>query len=532
MMQGLARMRLAGLAAACAVAWFLSCAVQSLSLLDFGDETEHIVGARMIAAGDRLYSTIFVNHGPLAYALNHLWLLLTGTRDVASHRLLSLGLFMLCAGAIFTSPALSQTRARLYALTLFLVPLGVFYVPTTLHMVMYQSIGGALLTIELALFSMPAVFGRTPPGWAAIAAGFAAACTVFTALSFAVSAALLAAAGVALPADAAGMRRRAIGGFLAGALAGLLVLGAWMTLFADWVGYFVYHYWFNLTVYADLIRYSPLAPLRVLTRFEIGPDTLIHIFAIAVYYAAFSVLILLTRPRAWTWASLRWCLGAAALAIGVAFFNPRGNIGFHESTFVAGVLGVGALVAANLLAAGSATARFARARTVGARAFIGVLAAALVMVHQFGRSSPHGIPLAELSRHRGTPKPSDERVYRLVRELVPAGERILAVVFVPAIYVLADRLPVSGNFFYLPMQARYEKQPLWGYHIDLCKDVTERRPKVVFWLDRVGTGQWGFAEYAPCVHREIVNNYVQLPWAREFFIRRDVAAARPDILSN
>ena len=82
----------------------------------------------------------------------------------------------------------------------------------------------------------------------------------------------------------------------------------------------------------------------------------------------------------------------------------------------------------------------------------------------------------------------------------------------------------------LPQQATYAKKPLWGYHIDLCKDVVERRPKVVFWLDRLGSGKWGFAEYAPCVHREIVNNYVQLPWAPEFYVRRDIVVARPEIM--
>ena len=94
--------------AACAVAWFLVQAVQALPVLEFGDESEHIVVALMVAAGDRLYTNIFAVHGPLAYALSHFWLLLTGSKDLASYRLISLALFALCAAAIYASPVLTQ----------------------------------------------------------------------------------------------------------------------------------------------------------------------------------------------------------------------------------------------------------------------------------------------------------------------------------------------------------------------------------------------------------------------------------------
>jgi len=521
---------MAALGAACAVLWFLARAIQALPLLEFGDETDHVVGARMIAAGETLYSSIFVNHGPLAYALSHLWLLFTGTRDLASYRLVSLALFALCAAAIYASPALRQPRARLHALTLFLVPLGVVYAGTTLHMVMYQSMAGALLTVELALFAVPAVLGVAPPRWAAVAAGFAATWAVFSALSFAVAAALLAVTVLALPPDAAGLRRRAIAGFVLGALAGVLSFGVWMTLYSDWVGYFVYHYWFNLTVFAESIRYSPLSPLRALTRFALRPDTVIRVFAVVFYYAGVIALIALAWRRAGAPAGLRRGLGLAALAVGVAFFNPRGALGFHGSTFLAGVLGLGALVAANLFAADPGAGR---ARTIAVNLFATAMAVCLVLVYLFGQSSPHRIPLKELSRHGGAARPSEARAYQVVRELVREDERILAIVFAPAVYLLADRLPVSGNIFYLPMQAEYARRPFPGYHIDLCKDVLEKRPKVVFWRDqRDADHAWGFAKYAPCVHREIVANYVQLPWAPEFFVRRDLAAARPDIMSG
>ena len=528
-----ASLHLAILGAACAVAWFVAHAVPALFQLEFGDETEHIVAARMIVAGERLYSTIFANHGALPYVLSHVWLLLTGTRDLASHRLVALALFALCAGTVYASPALTQTRARLHALTLFLVPLGVLYAGIPLHMMMYQSMAGALLTIELALFAVPAVFGIAPPRWAAVAAGLAAAGAVFAAFSFAVAAALLAATIVALPPDAAGLRRRAISGFLAGALAGVAAVGAWITLYADWLGYFVYHYLFNMTIYMDVTQYSPFRPLRALGLLDFEADELIYTFAAAVCGVAAVVIVALSWPGTANRAALRWVVALAALAVGVAYLNPLGGNGFQASTWTAGTLGLGALALAKLLVPEPGAARFPRLRSAGAHACIAVLAGALVFVSQFARSSPHGIPLPELAGRRdGAVRPSEERVYRLIRELVPADERILAVPFAPEVYVYAERLPVSGNTFYQPIQARYATRPLWGYHIDLCKDVIERRPKVVYVSNPSSQWAWRFAQYAPCVQRQIDDNYVGLPWAPEFFVRRDVAAARPQIMKE
>ena len=151
-------------------------------------------------------------------------------------------------------------------------------------------------------------------------------------------------------------------------------------------------------------------------------------------------------------------------------------------------------------------------------------------VHARATSTPHDVPLRDLERIRIAVKPSDDRQYRLVRELLRPDERFLAVVFAPAIHLWADRLPASKLFYYLPVQAKYAARPVAGYGFDLCGDFTAARPKVVFYLDRIGDGRYGFADYAPCVQAEIEANYVVLPWAPEYRIRRDIAAARPEIL--
>lgn len=513
-----------GFAAALALAslaWFLWRGIDALGIGEFGDESEKIVAVRMIAEGGRLYDTVFSNHGPLAFALNHLWLLLTGTRDLASHRILQLGLFVLCAGAVAASPALATWRARSVAAALYLVPLGAVYAGAALHMWLYQGAAGALLTITLVLLPLPALLGRGVPGWAAVAAGFAAAGAAFAAYPFAAAGALIAAAAVV--ASPPGERWRVALGFLAGGAAAAALMAAWMALYADFVGYAVYHFWFNQTVYAADIAWSPLAPLRALVPDGLGPERLLFVLALAAFYAAMALLAL-RRWRA-LHARARWAAAFAILFVGFALLNPRGQLGFHASTFLAAALGALVVTAGGL--AGTATPRALRriavALIVGGAGF-------LVLIHVRATSTPHNVPLRDLDRIRVAVKPSDHRQHRMVRELLRTDERLLAVVYAPAVYLWADRLPASQLFYYLPIQAKYAARPVAGYRFDLCGDLTAARPKVVFYLDRIGDGSYGFAGYAPCVQAEIEANYVVLPWAPEYRIRRDVAAARPEIL--
>jgi hypothetical protein len=509
------------LAALAALAWFLWRGTAALGLGEFGDESEKIVVARMIAAGGRLYDTIFSNHGPLSFALNHLWLIFTGTKELASHRIPVVGLYVIAAAAVAASPALAGRRARLAAAALFLAPLGVVYAGAALHMTSYQSIGGALLAAALVLCPLPALTGAVPPRWAAAAAGFAAAAAAFAAYPFAVPGALmLLAAVLAVPPRA---RLRIGAAYVTGGFAAAAPMAAWIALHADVAGAFVYHVWFNQTVYADEIGFSPLAPLHALLPLEANAKRMVHLFALAALYSAIALVIAAGRPRAR--GALAWSAALAAFVAAIAFFNPRGQGGFQAAAFLAGTLAAFAVTVGRLAAA--------LARPAPRRAGIALLAACaglLALAHLRGLSTPHHVPLRDIERIRTAVKPSDDRQFRLIRALLAPDERMLAVVFAPAIYIRADRMPASGQIYYLPSQAKYAARPVHGFHFDLCREMKETRPKVVFYLDRRDDGYYGFAGYAPCVHAEIEANYVALPWAPEYRVRRDIVAARPEML--
>jgi len=70
---------------------------------------------------------------------------------------------------------------------------------------------------------------------------------------------------------------------------------------------------------------------------------------------------------------------------------------------------------------------------------------------------------------------------RLAQALAPAGEPILSTVFLPQWYLLTERLPSSGAYYYLPWQAAYNRAPVLDYRLDPCADLERAPPKLIVW---------------------------------------------------
>ena len=75
----------------------------------------------------------------------------------------------------------------------------------------------------------------------------------------------------------------------------------------------------------------------------------------------------------------------------------------------------------------------------------------------------------------------------------------------------AQRLPASGDFYYLPFQAEYDRSPILGRTIDLCGDIERVRPAVILMVD-LPVGVWGtLSHYKPCVAQLLARDYTRLP---------------------
>jgi hypothetical protein len=137
-------------------------------------------------------------------------------------------------------------------------------------------------------------------------------------------------------------------------------------------------------------------------------------------------------------------------------------------------------------------------------------------------SSPNGISKGEWRNHRAALEPEEGGRYALIRSLAGKKRDFLALVFNPIHYIKADRLPASGQYYYLPWQAAYNWKPRPGYRIDICQDIQDRAPAVILFDNWKVRGLIHLEQYQPCVLSRIRENYVALGRNSELYVRRDL----------
>jgi hypothetical protein len=536
-----ARYSIAGLLAAIAFAgaltMFLIRARVGLTKLEFGDETEKFVAAAMIRHGMLLYKDIFANHGPLAYLLAWLTTFVTGTADFSQARLVVVALALAACAAVAFSPALgsrtidgwTQLRvpaASLWAAALFLAPLSALWFAHPLHMLIYHALAGYLITIVLAQLVLPAIAGARIGWWGAFASGASGVLAVAAAYPEAVAVVCCIAAATVAVWGHGGRApvRRMLLALAAGMAAAALPLAVWITIYADWIGLFVYHFYFNQVVYGHMVGFSPWDALHGIA-FSAAPAMRVHSFALAA-----GVLGLAGAWRTRGPGRASRVAGIVLTCIAVLMLNPKGSPDFPDSaemiaSFALLAVALGARMGSTLGARMGSTLG-ARFDAAGGAAQAGLLTAALVfmvtgeVVARTAPISPHGMLRSQATDAVLRPDPNDIVAVE-VQRLVPPGGTFLALPFMAASYLNAQRLPASGDYYYLPFQAEYDRAPILGRAIDLCGDIERVRPAVILMVD-FPVGVWGsLSQYKPCVAQLLARDYTPLPTIPFLYERRD-----------
>jgi hypothetical protein len=502
---------LAAIVFGCALIMFAIRARVGLTALEFGDETQNYVAAVMIRHGLRLYKDILLNHGPLEDLLAWLVSYVTGTQDFSRARLIVVALALAACLAVATSPALGRGyTARLWAAALFLAPLSALWFVHPLHMLIYHALTGYLATILLAQLVLPAIAGVRIGTMGAFISGASGVLAVTSTYPMVVPVGLcVAAAAVALSAyDGWPAVRRMFLALAAGGVTAALPVALWITLYADWVGLFVYHIYFNTFVYAHIVGYSPRDAFRAII-FSFTPAMRAHSFAVCL--GALGLL------GAWR----RHASGRAGRAIGlgltvaaILMLNPTGSPDFPDVAQMIACFGLMAV------ALGARLGETHGVRLVGAVvAALAVVVAGEAVAHT-ALISPHGMLRSKAPIAILRPNPRDPIVAEIQR-LVHPGETILALPFMPAYYIQAQRLPASPDIYYLPFQAEYDRAPILGRVVDLCGDIGRVRPPVILLME-VPMGIWGPpSQYKPCLPEVLARDYTPLPNIPYFFVRRD-----------
>jgi len=487
------------------------------------DELEQFVIARMLIRGAHLYRDVFSHHGPLPYMVSHLYALAVSQSDFSYIRIWQAILALAsCASAIFC-PVLKTTVARIWVGALYLLLISSVWVLEGLNQLTYYTSSQFLFVIVVTQMGVPAIFGERRDSIGMFTAGIATALVFFCAYSNGIAAALFvltSVPGFLLLGPNEENTPYRLKSFLLGLISAATVAGVWLLNFGDLVGYFVYHFYFNQHVYAAYIQFSFLDFLGNFS-FSFAPQQVVHGFALSLFFCWLYIFTIAQNEK-----DSRQVLAAKLMALlltaaGVVFTNPRGPLvnggqGFVAANFALFSVGSGVLLERGL----SGPTPRGILRTMLLWAVVLALAAKID-----GYATPFdGIRDKGLSKPEENMKPALGGIYNFVRRITRKDGDLLALNYGANIYFSADRIPASGNLFYLPWQATYNRKPMYGYKLDICKDIRSSRPAVIWFFNWRVWGKYSLDDYEPCVLSLIADGYTPLRFDSPWYIRNDLFA--------
>ena len=461
--------------------------VQLLSYLEWEDEVTHIVTSKLIHSGKRLYSEIHELHGPLTF-LSGIAIETFGSFGVKAHRLPIAILQWIAWAAIFFSPVLkTQNLYSRFAYIAISATVSLIYLPEIFgHTYLFQVIAGLLLIIILAQYSLPSILEEEALSTHQIIIGnFLIACLPFLAFTY-----IPISGGLFI----AGLSKRNFRVACLSFIFGLIFNIAFLASIGSIPGYIALHYWINLAVSRQFIEgeaigigYLVKSALNAITsdlsRFGIFVIISLALTKLAQYekkipwrsfLLGLGIASLLTRSQGFQGLTLLYLTFALPLVF--LYLPKKPSYENNWSLFFLTPILFICLI----------------------KLFI--LSPANIVDRQVRTSSSFSL---------------------LVKKYTQSNDPIIAWPFQNYEYLLSDRLPASGNFFYLPWQAKYYQEPKLGIKIDSCTEIEKKLPKVMLISEYAFNGiDW--KQYAPgCLPEILKKNYRSIP-NTAIYLRSDI----------
>lgn len=461
--------------------------IQLLSYLEWEDEVTHIVTSKLIHAGKTLYSEIHELHGPLTF-LSGLVVELIGNFGIRGHRIPILILQWLAWISIYFSPTLKH-QSSFVRLTYVLVcaTISVIYLPDIFgHTYLFQVIAGLFLVIILSQYILPAIIDPSSQSKNRVILGNALiACLPFLAFTY-------------IPISVALFLSALTKKFLRISLIAIATATTLNIIFLSIIGsipgYLAMHYWINLAVSRQFIEGEVLGPIYLVKS---------ALNAISVDLSRFGIFLLISSAlvslcefeKKLPWRTIM-------LGLGIASLLTRAQ-GFQGLTLMYTAFAIPLVF---FYASKSNAIQFFQARWF-------LMPIWIVCLIKIFLLSPANISDRKI---RDASPFSD-----LVKKITEPKDTIIAWPFQNYEYILSNRLPASGNFFYLPWQPAYYSNPKFGINIDTCKELQEKMPKVLL-ISEYAFGNIKWNEYKPiCLEKWLNENYYQMPDS-SYFIRNDI----------
>ncbi|CAJ0693531.1 hypothetical protein [Ralstonia mannitolilytica] len=463
-----------------------------LNYREWGDESETIVAAKMMAAGMKLYSEIFNHHGPLTF-LPGVLAEKFGDFGVLGHRVSVALLQVLAILSIYKSPALRFESQRILASVACATVILVFMPDIFGHMYKYQTIVGILLVVILSQYTIPAILcPEKVSSLRAVLGSLLIASLPFLAITYLPIAGLL---------FIASCRRDYFKGVAIGSSLGLTANLIFLGVYGSFAGFLAFHLYLNAKV---LPFYAGLQPggALIVNAVTVATSDLAHFLSLIAMLL--SALILAQKEEKFPWRTFLLVAGLCSLLM-------RGA-GFHGMPFFYAIL---PLLALNLSLIDTNS-------LASKQVALGFLLLCMVKISLILPGDKQKITSA--------PIPTETEFSKLVAEFTVPEDRIIAYSFQNFEYLASGRLPASGHFFYLPWQEKYNENPKFGISIDACKQIREAAPKVMLVDKWKVWDRFPWDSYAGCIQKLLDSNYRQVP-NRPYYIRNDLLRGLDDYFS-
>lgn len=451
-----------------------------LNYFEWGDESETIVAAKMLASGMRLYSEIFNHHGPLTfltgYALEKI-----GNFDIPAHRLVVVALQWIGLSAIYFSPLIKNTITRVF-LTGIVGAAIVIYLPELYgHMYKYQVLAAILIMVVLSQFVIPAILLGGHVAVRNIFVGcFLLACLPFLAITY-------------LPASIifflSALRKERVWLYFLAFGSGVFFNLLFLSMVGSLSGYAAYHLYLNSQILPEFNGgQSVLQMISVAYNLATGNlQSAILFLTIGVS----AVLISQGEQSRIPWRTM-------LLSIGVGSLLLRG-VGFHGIPYIYACFALLVPIFANIKASERAAV------------LMYFLFSCIIFLKLFN------IDRENIKKYQIRPTEFSS----IAKLITNRDDKIVAYSFQNYQYIAAERLPASTHYFYLPMQERYNEKPVFGIKSDACEEISRNKPKIIM-LDKWNVwDRYPWESYGSCIDEYVGLNYQKII-NRPYYLRKDL----------
>lgn len=449
-----------------------------INYLIWEDEFETIVASRMMAEGLVLYKEIFNQHGPLTFLLGFL-LENIGLNSFNDYRLT----IIIIQIAIFISFALSPIIQHKFTRLLALIIVASYIILITPdlygHTYTYQNLAGLSLMLLLSQFIIPTSFYNTKVS--DLKTG------LFLMILFSLPFLAVTYVPVTFFLFILIFKFKKIKIYATSLALALLLNALFITATSSWKGYFAFHYYLNSTVLSEFYPNQSLGEVPMNLYRSIQPHFIY--FTILLVVAGY-LLLKIKKENRYKFTIL--LLAFASLLI-------RG-VDFQALPFYYAI--------ATLL-----IVILVRLEQYQSRYILTSLLGTLATIFLFSFMNQEKINWKQV------PQRSD---FQMLSEFfTDKNDRVFSYTVKNSEYILADRLPASYDYFYLPTQAQYYKNPILGVENDICEQLKLVAPKVGYFekYDLFEKLKWD--DYAVCVNELLASEYQNLTF-KTLFIRKDL----------